>query len=99
MQADPVEARYDALTAKKVRERIIDSLRSLLSEDASQGDRPRDYIWMLATMAGTHYALGRPGGEVYEQRFRDLRPPAWAIATFEEGKAKAQAIRDRQKAP
>jgi hypothetical protein len=90
LQTDPAEERYDTMTARKVRERIIANLRPLLRADAP-GERPRDYLWMLATMAGTHYALGVAGGEEYEQRFRAMNPPGWAIETFERGKRKAAA--------
>lgn len=91
LQADAAERQYDAATARKVRARIVEVLGPLLREDAP-GERPRDYLWMLASMAGALYALGQPAAAEYERRFRGLQPPAWAVDTFEDGKRKALAV-------
>lgn len=90
VQADPEERAYDRKTAQKVRERIVASLSAAFADPTTR-DRS-DYKWMLATMANTLYALGRAGGETYEQDFRALRLADWEVRTFEEGKASALAL-------
>ncbi len=86
VQNDPREADYDRTTARKVRDRIVESLESAL-KDPSVGDRS-DYRWMLATMSNTLRALARNGADDYERDFRAIAPPG-DVATFEEGKAAA----------
>lgn len=95
LQADALERDYDALTARKVRQRTVDGLRQAL-QDPSSAERS-DYKWMLATMANSLYALGADGDE-FEQRFRALQPApeGWAIKTFDDGKRKALEIARRR---
>lgn len=86
IQAEPSEADYDRTTARKTRERIIESLSTALVAPSAR--ERGDFRWMLATMANTLRALGRPEADGYEQRFRDVAV-AGDLGTFEEGKAAA----------
>ncbi len=91
IQTDASEARYDRMTARKVRERTRTHLAEALAEPTV--DQRADYRWMLATMANTAYALGDPtAGSDYEARFRARNQAAWEVQTFEEGKRYASEI-------
>ena len=91
MEADPDEARYHRKTARKVRLRVVESLKRALGE-ASAKERP-DYEWMVATMANVHFALGDVvTGETWEGIFNGLKPAHWKIETFQCGKKGALEV-------
>lgn len=87
-QQDPLEAQYDRMSAKKVREQIIALLTPLIST-ASFTERS-DQHWIFATLANTSYALGsNVEAEQHESSFRALDPATWETESFEEGKIAA----------
>ena len=92
-ETSPEDALYDRTTARKVRSKIYDLLLVALA-DRTAFERP-DYKWMLATMAGVLYALGKTEeAATYENRFRTLDPPPadWEIRTFDDGKTYARTL-------
>ena len=85
LQDDPDEAVFDRISAKKVRESIISDLQALEGSETFD-DRP-DKIWIYATLANCHFALGNPDrGREYEAKFRECRPASWQVETFDAGK-------------
>ena len=93
LQAIQEDAVYDAMTAKKVRGEII---RVLEEEFASSAYEERtDKLWMDATMANAHFALGLPeDAQQYEDRFKALVTAKWQEQTYEEGKQKVLQRQD-----
>ena len=86
LQAEPDEALYDRLSARKVRMALFDRL-SLLIETPSFDERS-DRRWVLATLANCAYALGKEHeGDQFESRFIKEQPAAWEIETYQESKA------------
>jgi hypothetical protein len=79
------------MTAKKVRESLIELLTAL-SGSGSFVDRT-DRRWVFATMANSATALGRhQDGGRYELLFYAENPATWEIETYLEGKAAAVSV-------
>ncbi|MGC6400336.1 tetratricopeptide repeat-containing protein [Sphingomonas sp. FW199] len=86
LQADPDEALYDRLSARKVRTVLFETL-SLLIETPSFDERS-DRRWVLATLANCAYSLGKQHeGDQFEGRFMGEQPALWEIETYQESKA------------
>lgn len=86
IQSEPAEEQFDLMSAKKVRQLLIELLTGLI-DDPSFGDRS-DQKWIYATLSQCSFALGdNESGERYEQRFLDENPADWEVKTFTETKA------------
>lgn len=86
IQADPQEALYDRLSARKVRESLFDSLSILIGSPSF--DERSDRRWVLATLANCSFALGRQQeGDQFEARFMTEQPAQWEIETYQDSKA------------
>jgi hypothetical protein len=91
LQTDLSEAQYDRMTASKVRNALIEILAEVIAMPSfiERSDRR----WIFATLANCSFALGRSeDGERYEAAFRDEKPAAWEIETYQHGKSAALAI-------
>ena len=90
-QQDADEARYDLMSARKVRLALIGSLAELVA--SAQFDERSDRRWVFATLANSHFATGGAAkGAEYEALFRAEDPVAWEIETYEAGKAEALRV-------
>jgi hypothetical protein len=87
-QVDPVEAQFDRLSARKVRESILELLIGVV---ASKTFTERsDKKWVYATLANCSFALGRSAdGSKYESGFLKEKPAKWEIETYQDGKVAA----------
>jgi tetratricopeptide (TPR) repeat protein len=87
VQRDPAEAQYDRMSARKVREAIIEILTEAQAEPSFE--ERSDRRWVYATLANCSYALGRrEEGDRFEALFRAENPAIREIETYEEGKAR-----------
>jgi tetratricopeptide (TPR) repeat protein len=85
IQKAPDEVQYDQMSAKKVRERIIDELTYELEQPSF--DQRSDRHWVYATLANCFYALGDDEkGLGFESNFREENVADWELETFEESK-------------
>ena len=86
VQRDPAERDYDRRTASKVRESIVWNLEQAIEADSFR--ERTDRMWVFATLANCHFALGNnAAGDQYEARFHKERPADWEVETYESGKA------------
>ncbi|OYW95770.1 MAG: hypothetical protein B7Z23_02055 [Pseudomonadales bacterium 32-61-5] len=89
IQADPEEALYDRLSARKVRTTLYDSLSTLI--ESPSFDERSDRRWVLATLANCAYALGKDQeGDDFEGRFLAERPAQWEVETYQRSKVHVQ---------
>ncbi len=85
IQEDSDNALFDRMSAKKIREAIIEELSELV-ESEKLSDRT-DEIWIFATLANCHFSVGNVDvGGGYEQKFLAEEPVQWQIDTFNSGK-------------
>jgi hypothetical protein len=92
VQESEEDALYDRLTAKKVRQELVERLTPAFAA-ADYEDRP-DKVWMNATMASSLFALNRPEeAAVYEDRFFALADAQWMRDTY--GPRKTPTIASR----
>lgn len=85
IQSDPDEARYDRMSAHKVRTSLVDLLTEMLASPSFE-DRS-DKRWVFATLANCSLALGRSHeADRYEAAFLAEAPAAWEIETYNAGK-------------
>ena len=90
LQVDLKEKEFDRMSARKVRESIINELKEAL-KDPSFSERS-DRRWVYATLANCLYATGNSQeAELQEKNFREELPAAWEIETFETGKKLANS--------
>jgi hypothetical protein len=95
--SDAAESTYDRTTARKVRLRVRESLEQRFSDTSTR--ELEDYVWMLATMTNTLYAVGdSDGAQKYEAEFLKQGPAKWQIESFNDGKSKALAVATVQSA-
>lgn len=95
LQTDAAEAQFDRMSARKVREQIVEILRPVLAS-ASFPERS-DQSWVFATMANALFALGEDAeGERYETFFLGGAPPAWQVETYQKGKVDMLAGRETE---
>lgn len=89
-QADPAEAQFDRMSARKVRESIVAIIRAL--QAGSSFDDRTDHAWIFATMANALFALGQDvEAQAYEDLFLATEPPEWEAASYHKGKADMRA--------
>lgn len=89
-QTDPDERRYDRMTARKVRQTLLDLLEAMTMQP-SFAERS-DQMWIYATLANCSFALGDMAkGDGFEAQFLAENPAEWAIATYRDGKAQLLA--------
>lgn len=86
LQDDPAEAQFDRMSARKVREQLVEILRPLLA--APSFNERSDQSWVFATLANALFALGEDAeGEQYEALFLATGVPDWQVETYRKGKA------------
>lgn len=86
LQNDPAEAQFDRMSARKVREQIVEILRPLLA--APSFNERSDQSWVFATLANALFALGEDAeGTKYEALFLAAAVPDWQVETYRKGKA------------
>lgn len=91
--ADAVDSRYDMMTAKKTRARIVESLRDLV--DLPSFDQRSDKKWIYATLAGCLRSLNDDAGSlIYENLFLAQSPFAWECETYAEGQKWVMKVRE-----
>lgn len=87
-QSDDGEALFDRMSARKVREAIVDDLIDVIGQ-ANFEERP-DRKWVYATLSNCFYALGEMAeGEQFESFFRKENLADWELETFESEKQRA----------
>jgi len=85
-QAEPAEAQFDRMSARKVRETLVTLLRPLLASPSFT--ERADQRWVLATMANALFALREDDeAQKYENLFLASDLAKWEIDTYEQGKA------------
>ncbi|HBS26374.1 MAG TPA: hypothetical protein DD827_04480 [Gammaproteobacteria bacterium] len=85
IQEDSDNALFDRMSAKKIREAIIEELSELVGSE-KLSDRT-DKIWVFATLANCYFSLGdSEKGEAYERRFFEEIPAQWQVDTYRSGK-------------
>lgn len=95
IQNDPAEAKYDFMSAHKVRTSIVQTLRGVVAAPDFY-DRP-DKRWIYATLANCMWALEEEAeAEKSEQHFRGAARARWEIDTYEHNKAEILSMRDRR---
>ncbi|MES3025450.1 MAG: tetratricopeptide repeat-containing protein [Pseudomonadota bacterium] len=88
IQAEPAEAAFDRMSARKVRIEIIEILGKVV--DSPSFAERSDRRWVFATLANCSFALDRPAdGEKYEAAFLSEDPAKWEIETYSGGKRAA----------
>jgi len=81
LQIDADEALYDRLSAKKVRQSIIQILSELINSPTFE--ERSDKKWIFATMANCHFAVGDIAtGMENEVAFYAENPAEWEIETY-----------------
>lgn len=94
IQTDSAEAQYDRMSARKVRNALLEFLAEAVAMP-SFSERS-DQRWIYATLANCSFALGRDEeANGYEEAFSAENPAAWEVETYEHGKAAALAARAR----
>ncbi|MBA2933963.1 hypothetical protein HZF05_07600 [Sphingomonas sp. CGMCC 1.13654] len=90
-QTDPDEARFDLMSAVKVRSAVIDIAEDLVR--SSTFEERSDRKWIFATLANCYFAIGQiaKAGD-YEERFLAFGPPRWEYESFMAGKQAVIAI-------
>ena len=84
-QQDPAEAQYDRMTARKVRESLIELLTPMIGSPTFE--ERSDKKWVFATLANSSFALKREAqGIEFEQLFMAQGPAQWEIDTYQAGK-------------
>ena len=87
-QPDNEEALFDRMSARKVRESIVEQLVKLVRQPSFE--ERLDRKWVYATLANCYYALGETAkGEQFEENFRSEDLADWELDTFESGKEQA----------
>lgn len=86
IQENRSEKIYDFMSAKKIREGLIEILVPVV-EAQDFFERP-DRLWVFATLANSYYSQGdeKLAGE-YEFKFKGAAAASWQIETFDKSKA------------
>jgi hypothetical protein len=91
IQQDQEEARYDAMSATKVRQSLIALLVPLVKSESFE--ERSDRKWIYATLANTFFALGAEAdGLTNEASFLAEKPAQWEIDTYSKGKEVALGV-------
>lgn len=87
---DAEEQRFDAMSARKIRERLLADLgEDLLAENFEER---LDRLWVYATLANSAFGLGNSElGQEYEDKFMALAMADWMKETYAHGKEQALA--------
>lgn len=92
LHRDPAEAQFDRMSARKVRQSIVEIVRAL--QAGSSFEDRADRRWVFASMANALFALGQDAeAQSYEDMFFSCQPDEWEMASYREGKAAMQAVR------
>ena len=84
IQSDKNEALFDTMSARKIREEIIETL-SLLVEGDDFAERS-DRMWIFASLSTCLLANGDLSeSEIYKTKFLESEPVEWQIETFKQG--------------
>lgn len=93
-QMDPAEAQFDRMSARKIRQTLIEILTEI--RESSNFDQLSDRRWILATLANCSYGLGQEAaGDEHEAAFFAEGPADWERQTYYSGKAAAQQAAKR----
>jgi tetratricopeptide (TPR) repeat protein len=85
LQENADEAMYDQMSAKKIREVIIETLTEIF--EGANFDERSDQVWVFATLANCNIALGKhESAKKYEDLFLATEPADWQIETYNNGK-------------
>lgn len=85
IQTETAEATYDRMSARKVRQAVVDGLLPLMALPSF--NERKDRRWMHATLAHCYFALGRPlEAEAQEQAFYAQRPSQMEIESYQSGR-------------
>ncbi len=91
VQPDPAEASYDRMTARKVRESLIELLTPIVGSPTFE--ERSDKKWVFATLANSSFALNQEvQGNGFEKQFMAENPAQWEIDTYQAGK---QALKEQ----
>ncbi|WP_345302069.1 tetratricopeptide repeat-containing protein [Lysobacter hankyongensis] len=81
------------ISAMRTRQEVVALLKPIIESDTFQ--ERSDHKWIFATLAHCLFALGQTDEAIaVETKFREERPAAWEVQTFEEGKSAAQRARE-----
>ncbi|MFM2278936.1 MAG: hypothetical protein RLZZ444_1167 [Pseudomonadota bacterium] len=93
-QMDPAEAQFDRMSARKIRQTLIEILTEI--RESANFDQLSDRRWILATLANCSYGLGQEAaGDEHEAAFFAEGPADWERQTYYSGKAAAQEAAKR----
>jgi hypothetical protein len=95
IQTDANEEKYDRMSARKVRQDLIEELTAAMTLPtyAERSDRH----WVNATLSNSYYGIGDDqNGRAFEAQFRQLTEIQWEIETFEATKAQLLALRAKR---
>jgi len=85
IQSEDDEALFDRMSAKKIRELIIEKLNNVIHQ--SNFDERSDRKWIFATLANCYFSLkNEEFGSKFEQDFYLCEPADWEIKTYLENK-------------
>lgn len=85
VQEDESEANYDRMTARKVREGLIEILRAAIQQP--EFSERYDQHWVYATLANSYFALGETENSLaYEKEFMSRANADWEIDSYQESK-------------
>ncbi|MPQ93230.1 tetratricopeptide repeat-containing protein [Thioclava sp. JE_KL1] len=93
IQTQGRERLFDQMSAGKIRDKVI---KNLLEVVASKNFEERsDQLWVYATLANCHFALGRDDeGVAFEDKFFSLSPAKWQNETYLSGKESVLKYRE-----
>lgn len=90
LQEDEDEAKYDQMTALKIRTSLVNSLAVIVADD--QFEDRSDQMWIYATLSNCFLALGDQKKALdYERKFLELSDIEWQVETFKDGKKRVQS--------
>lgn len=85
IQTEHAEATYDRMSARKVRQAVVDGLLPLMALPSF--NERKDRKWMHATLAHCYFALGHPmEAEAQEQAFYAQHPSQLEIDSYQSGR-------------
>lgn len=88
LQTSADQILFDRMSASKIRNKTIEHLLEVIKSESFQ--ERSDKLWIYATLANCHFALGlNSDGEKYEQKFISMSPAKWEYETYLSGKKSA----------
>jgi hypothetical protein len=86
IQREDDEALFDRMSAKKIRESIIEKLNEVINQNNFE-DRS-DQKWIFATLANCYFSLNNVElGNTFEEKFYQSEPAEWETKTYLENKS------------